>query len=97
MTKPGYHMLNRKNRLHPLFLQNNAVIAVLNIVHAIVCSEGPIGRHLKNAGAYNFEVNFSQTLKTLSEKERLRLGTENGVAWLRGQTERRAYAAMVET
>lgn len=81
--------------------RRNAVSAVRDIVFEIVLTEGPIGRQLKNAGSYDFEVNFKKAIKELSEDERRRLGTEEGGQWLEVlktlKSEARKYCVMQET
>lgn len=81
--------------------KKNAVTAIQDIVLAIMRTEGPIGRQLKNDGAYDFEVNFLDAVKRLSKEERVRLGTEDAGLWLRTleflKSEAKAYCIMGET
>jgi len=65
--------------------KKNAVTAIRDIVHAIVCTEGHMGRHLKcAAGSYELKLNFIKAVQRLSEAEKARLRTDDGGAWLRG-------------
>lgn len=82
-------------------IKKNAVTAIRDVVHAIILTQGFIGRQLRKPGSYDFELNFKEAIKGLSEEERARLGREDGGAWLVGLESLkrgvRAYCTMGHT